>query len=279
MFIGRRHIDRMLDLLESLPFAGTVAKNAERLLFQRHVRRLKNKYNEKVYSEFRGVVADGPFAGMYLQKQTAWGGDIAAMLMGEYELEVLAVIAGLPLREFDAFVDVGCANGYFAVGMVLRNPAWKVIAFDASDDAQETTRCNAQRNGVEKRIDIRGSCDPAALGAALEEYARPLIMIDVEGYEVALVDPVRVPALIRSDIIVELHDRGTGDIAALLSERCASTHDIRWVERSGRNPFLSKVLALAPDTDAWICISEDRVQSAGWMLMQSKRSACGSAYR
>src|SRR5271165_2199287 len=84
------------------------------------------------------IVQRGPFAGTAILQEKSWGnaGDLAAKLLGFYEEElhdaVEEAIAGNP----DLVLNVGCAEGFYAVGLARRLPESRVIAFDIDQPAQ-----------------------------------------------------------------------------------------------------------------------------------------------
>lgn len=259
--------------MEKVGPAAPALQRLERAWFDRHVQRLKDRYNASLYRAFGGVIQAGPFRGMTLDGETSWGDDLGMMLAGQYEREVMDLIARTDFSAYDAVVDVGCANGLFAVGMARLRPDWRVIAFDISEDAQRTTRRNAERNGVADRLDVRGGATPDALQAALEPIGRPFVIVDVEGYEAVLVDPAAVPGLTKADVLIELHDRKDDAITDLIEARCTATHAVERIERGWRDPFALEQLRRVPDLHAWIVASENRTNSSRWLMLRSRSTA------
>src|SRR3954451_18937011 len=63
-------------------------------------------------------VAHGPFAGMeYLPGLEASSGDLVAKLLGTYERELHPVIEGWIAQPPAHMIDIGSAEGYYAVGL------------------------------------------------------------------------------------------------------------------------------------------------------------------
>src|SRR5690606_8070667 len=60
-------------------------------------------------------VLNGVFEGMRYSSFTAFGSELYPKLLGSYELEIQGVITELAQQSFDVIVDVGCAEGYYAV--------------------------------------------------------------------------------------------------------------------------------------------------------------------
>jgi hypothetical protein len=169
-------------------------------------------------------VRGGPFAGLRYVGQSP-SPQIGPFLLGMGEMEIWPFVRRVLAAEFDAFVNIGAAEGYYAVGMARFSRVPRVISYEGSRLGRILTRFMARKNGVADRIDVRGFCDPARLADALAPIARPALLIDVEGYEEELADPARVPALRRATMIIELHEHRK-PMADILRPRFAATHAI-----------------------------------------------------
>ena len=151
-----------------------------------------------------GKVQSGPFAGMVLPTRTSWGGgDIAAKILGFYEAELHRHIERAIERQPDIVVNVGCAEGYYAIGLARRLPAARLHAFDISPEAQSVCAAAAAQNGVADRVSIGGRCDSGQLVALARSGKRVLIVMDCEGGELQLLDQDTVRQLGNCDLIVE----------------------------------------------------------------------------
>jgi methylase of polypeptide subunit release factors len=79
-------------------------------------------------------------------------------------------------------IDIGCAEGYYAVGLALRIPSAYVIAFDTNREATDLCRLMADLKRLSHRLITAGWCDEHVL-ALLTSGGRSLIVCDTEGYE------------------------------------------------------------------------------------------------
>src|SRR5271170_382684 len=68
------------------------------------------------------VVRNGPFAGMRYARPLPEGSIFFPKLLGSYEAELQAHFERVIGTDYSAIVDVGCADGYFAVGLAMRMP-------------------------------------------------------------------------------------------------------------------------------------------------------------
>jgi 2-polyprenyl-3-methyl-5-hydroxy-6-metoxy-1,4-benzoquinol methylase len=80
----------------------------------------------------------GPFMRMqYLEEAT--GSVFFAKLLGTYELEINPAVEWIISYEPDLVIDVGCAEGYYAVGLATRCRSARVIGFDIESRARRLT--------------------------------------------------------------------------------------------------------------------------------------------
>ena len=169
------------------------------------------------------TIREGPFRGMEFVAQSAEGCHLPK-LIGCYEAELQPHIEAAIERGYDTIVNIGCAEGYYAVGLGLRLPQARIVARDINPAAQEACRRVATLNGIAERVEVDGRLDPAELpGLAV---GRTLLLCDIEGAEIELLDPDRYPCLRAFDIIVELHDVVRGDISRVLPARFVDSHTV-----------------------------------------------------
>jgi hypothetical protein len=178
-------------------------------------------------------VLSGPFAGMtYIG--AARGSSLVTKLLGTYEMELHPVFGSLPAWQPDAVIDIGAAEGYYAVGLARLLPAAKVIPFDIDPFAVHLMRKLARANGVEQRLDVRAACTPATLEATAAAFARPLVISDCEGYEDVVLDPAAAPSLRKAMVIVELHEFVAPGVSDRIRARFEPTHDIEIIHTRPR---------------------------------------------
>jgi predicted O-methyltransferase YrrM len=168
-------------------------------------------------------------------------------------------------------VDIGAAEGYYAIGLARRNPQAKVIAFEMEPRGQSALREMAALNSVADRIEVNGKCEAADLIAALGDVPSPIVICDVEGYEEKLLDPQAVSALRHATILVELHDFIIPSITEKLKERFGATHRVEhiWQQPRSRDDFPWHTLgtALLPKSYLDWAVSEWRPVQMSWLWM------------
>ena len=194
-----------------------------------NLRRIKYARSHYVYAAIEraanGRALSGPFAGMCLVSPAPF----APYLLGTYELETHPILERLIAKGFARILNVGAAEGYLVIGMARRCPNSLFTAFEMDAERCRDFQANAEANGVAERITLFGKCERPELARELADGKATLILMDVEGYELELLDPVAVPALSAATIFVETHDFCAPNCASLLRERFAATHQIETI--------------------------------------------------
>jgi hypothetical protein len=223
------------------------------------------------------------------------GSALIPKLLGTYERELHPLLGALLGCTYNSVVNLGCAEGYYAVGLALRWPGLSVHAFDQDWAAEALCGELARANGVAKRLRFHRPCTPEALAAVLVPGS--FVICDCEGGEVALLDPARVPNLAACDMLVELHDCHDPTISPALLHRFSATHGVQIVEAEERNvgEFDSVIAAIEPNgaPAAWrpwlaeispdekaLALSEFRLPGMRWAYLSAhagKRAVPGRA--
>jgi len=180
-----------------------------------------------VFKQTRGCVAGGTFKGMKYGDE-ALGSAWFPKLLGIYEHEIEPWITSSLGATYKTIINVGSAEGYYAVGFARSVPDGRVFAFDIDVDCQVATRALGRMNGIEGNLEVGGLCDPVLLNSLIGP--RTLVICDIEGGELDLLDPALAPNLSSCDLIVEVHDGEVlgGRIEAALIERFKATHRLEF---------------------------------------------------
>lgn len=217
------------------------------------------------------VVQAGPFAGMTLSRRVSWGdGDLLPKLLGSYESELHGFITECISRRPDLVVNVGAAEGYYAVGMARALPDAHVVAYDSSAAAQDICRETAALNQADARVAVGSTCSPETLQRDLAGATMPLLICDCEGYEKTLIDPAQVPALARTALLVECHDFLDRTITGTLVDRLQASHALASITESARDPNAIPFLTPLQSLDRWLAVCESRPCTMHWLLAAPK---------
>lgn len=249
----------------SIPNYPNIMAHIRSEVIQVRVQELANA----VATETKYTVQHGPFKGMVLPEQASWGsGDVLPKLLGTYEQELQPVIEKAISRAPEVVFNVGCAEGYYAVGLARRLPKAPVYAFDTDINARKVCHEAIIANHV-NRAAIKDAFSRAYVEP--RKYLLPsLMVIDVEGAELEILESETVTALNKADLIIECHDFKDPEITKTLQERFAATHDIEIVYQGPRNPWGVPMLEKLGDFDKLLCVCEFRPSNMHWLVAWSR---------
>jgi hypothetical protein len=213
------------------------------------------------------AVRSGPFQGMELSEAAAEGSSLPKLL-GCYERELHLTIEKIIARGYGHVLNIGCAEGYYAVGLARRMPNTLVHAHDIVPACREACWAMAERNGVADRLRIGGE-------VAAEEFARfpagdTVVLADIEGAELTLLDPEATPALAGLDILVELHNDFATDRYRAFLARFEPTHEIERIPHGWRDPSLFDELLMYDNMDQLLAGWEWRRGPNPWAWMTAR---------
>lgn len=220
------------------------------------------------------VVQKGQFAGMTYLAQPSEGG-VTAKLLGSYEACLQPFFENLPKAGYDAVLNVGCAEGYYAIGCARLLPGIPVLAWDIDPRARRMCAELARLNGVEHQLDLRHEFEPAHLEAVREElkgrigsepYA--LLVMDCEGAEFDLLDP-SLADYSWLDLVVEVHPNRSRTVA-LLMDRFRDTHEIELKQAETVVPELPDWLQQLGHLDQILTVWEWRAVPTPWLILRSR---------
>jgi precorrin-6B methylase 2 len=237
-----------------------------RLLGRWRSRVLANTYMARDGIRIRG----GPFAGMeYVSKATE--GALIPRLLGTYESELHPHVLAFAQAGLEAVIDVGCAEGYYAVGLARLMPQAIVHAFDIDEAARTACAELAARNGVADRVRIGGAFAPEGFEAFAGR--RALVMVDAEGAELDVLRPDLSPALAGLNLIVETHDVYRKGAMAEIVRRFEPTHHIVVVRQQPKAFELPAWLQELGHLDQLLAVWEWRLAPTPWLVMRPKGRA------
>jgi len=225
-----------------------------------------NRYTSQLVQAVGMKVQNGPFAGMLLPRQFSWGGGyLGPKILGSYEAELHTAVEKGIARKPDVVINVGCAEGFYAIGLARRLPKARVFAFDIDEAAQASCAAAAAENGVAEQVTVLGRCDAAQLMELTRGCRRALIVLDCEGGELELLSDDAVKALAHCDLIVELHDFVDRTITSTLTARLAA-RKVALVREGARDPSGIPLLSPIGSFDRALMVCEFRPELMHWMV-------------
>jgi precorrin-6B methylase 2 len=171
---------------------------------------------------------------------------------------------------YNTVVDVGCAEGYYAVGFALRLPHAQVYAFDTDSNARQLCAEMARLNGVADRIHIGEFCNEEVL-RSIPLGERALIMSDCEGYEGSLFNGQLAEFLFKHDVIIETHDFIDIELSVKMRDAFAKTHHVRSIKSvddiEKAHTFNDPALESYSTWDKYRILRENRPAIMEWLVM------------
>lgn len=220
------------------PFIKKFIKSNIGLLFEQYISRfaewlryVKSNYQHEVAEaslkdKFADLtVINGYFKGLKYPGFISFGSSLFPKLSGNYESELFFTFEDLERNNYSKIIDIGCAEGYYAVGLALKFKNSIVYAFDIDSSARDLSVNMSKLNGVDDRVLVRGECTSDWLAKA-NFSNRSLIICDCEGFEKSLFVPENIGNLKNCDLIIELHPMFIRDVKCYLTNIFQSTHSL-----------------------------------------------------
>lgn len=235
-------------------------------------RAAKEYLNTFIFKETKGLVQSGPFKGMLLLDEVSWSdGNLGTKVLGCYEQELHEAIEHeiTRLAKLDRpaiILDIGCSEGYYAVGLARMLPTAEITAVDSSEDALRITLETADANHVLLHDLITELFGPDFNVG----YSPDLVICDCEGAEIDYLDLEKFPGLKQATILVECHDAGDHLVTDPLGKRFGDTHDVYIIFEGPRNPNDFEMLRPMQSLMRWLAVSEGRPTMMHWLFMRPK---------
>jgi hypothetical protein len=219
-----------------------------------------------VFESTAASVARGPFKGMTICEQSSWyGGSILQKLLGVYEQDlhqaIEKIIAFRPAR----IVNIGCAEGYYAVGLALRCSGVPILAIDSDRRAVDVCEAAAKANRVEAELLIECASELSASMRSIRRNERAAVIVDCEGCERDFLS-LDVSNMESSVLLIEAHEFIQPGIESALNAKFSDTHSIEIILQGSRNPNEIAELQNVSEDLRWLAMSEGRPSAMRWMV-------------
>jgi lipopolysaccharide biosynthesis glycosyltransferase len=227
-------------------------------------------------------VASGPFQGMKYPTSEAIGSSLTPKLAGSYEIEITKFFAEKFLADFTDFFDIGCAEGYYAVGVAKIASHLNVYAYDINPDACSLCNSMSRLNKVSNRVavDSRFSLAKFADLKIANKIGRTLVLVDCEGAEASIFSSESYQYrqyLADSTIIVESHEFIRRGIARHIIAFFTSSHSLERVPAVGdllRPSYYHEYLPVGVSNEmAHEILAERRPAPMEWLIFHPLKFA------
>lgn len=234
---------------------------------------VQQQFFVSAFEKLGNKVLSGLFSGMELDINVAWSdGNIVSKLLGMYEVELEPHIKQAIARKPKTIANIGCAEGYYTIGLARLLPDVKVLGYDICKDSLKLAWQNARQNKVNNVSfwlvddEYYNFYDLAAI-----EHQADLIIMDCESGERAYLHEVLQPVLQKCDIIVECHDFMLAGISDDIIKRFQESHRIEVIKPvipAPRRVF--DRFDLIGQTMPHIALTDFHFWATIWLVMWSK---------
>jgi hypothetical protein len=249
-------------------------KNARRIAELEDVsKKLRSRveYESEILKKYLNddwTVRHGPFSGMKFVPVLP-NSLLSPKVIGSYENQIHQWIYDAIAHGYDRILDIGCAEGYYAVGFALKSRNSTVYAYDIDETSRGNTAALACLNGITERVRVRGLCTFDEFDREVSN--RTLIFCDIEGSEFDLLRPDLTSALSRADLIVETHEDQRPGVTETLVRRFLPSHRIEIVYHCAKYAAEFPVLKAVPAREHALLLEEGRSPRQSWMRLLAKQ--------
>jgi hypothetical protein len=193
------------------------------------------------------VVLNGPFAGMKYLNEAVWG-SITHLWIGSSKSILWSAVDEIIRTPYEVIIDAGCAEGYYVAGLsrLLKETTFYAFDLEAESRSQLSRLCNLNKPhgrviiGERFKIqDLDGLFSP-----------RCLLICDIEGGEMHLLDPLKSVPPRNSDVLVEMHRAASRTVEQNMSElqtRFSDAHETVAYQAATHLPCLIGIASLSED--------------------------------
>ena len=234
----------------------------------------KNKAWEILLKKYNYTVAHGAFKGMKLNKKLWWSkNDRITQTLGIYEEHILKKITHFAKSGTSTLIDVGAADGYFAVGMAYSNICQKVYAFEIEKEGRDRLLENANANKCNNKIKVFGKADVESISKIIKGEDKVIVLIDIEGGEYELFNEDMLTVLRGNYVICELHPwmvDGGDSLQIKLLSKASEQFNVELIKRDTYRPNMFSEFDNLSDEERLIAVGEGREKNMQWMVLTPK---------
>lgn len=225
-------------------------------------------------NQFGLITHGGPFEGLVYPSMKSVGSSFYPKIIGSYEKELWPILNEMKANDYSDIIDIGCAEGYYAVGFARMFENAIIHAYDTNFEARKLCREMSVINNVEERIKIHTNCS----SEILEDFnfsRKGLIICDCEGCEKNIFTHKNLENMKNCDLIIETHDFLDINISVKIKELFKNTHDLISIKSiddiEKAHTYKFKVLDKCTLEDKLLYLSEYRPKIMEWVICKPKK--------
>lgn len=240
------------------------------------VRERKRRVSIELYNLLCGSVKYGPFKNMKLESTTWWSSlDLGSMCLGEYEKELLIELTtSTKGRDNLTFIDIGAADGYYAVGMLFGKYVAKSICFEISEKGRDSIKKNWEKNNSLGQLLIYGDVFEDFDSNTKElDLSHCIILIDIEGLEFDFLSDNRLKIFSGATIFIEIHHWVSNFLSKYenLLMLCDKYFNIDIIQPLQKNTDLFEELREFTDDNRYLIFSESRPSQMRFLKLTPRK--------
>jgi len=243
-----------------------------RKIFHDSAQKHKKALSRQLFKAEVETVRGGLFEGISLVNQSNWNeAYLLTMYLGQYERQIQNEIEALLDIDFANVIIIGCAEGFFTMGLAKVFPKATIVSVDIDPNTLAICRQNAEINGYTDRCEFLSAADQGVLASYLDNGKPNLVFSDCEGYEFTLLTKDFVEKYPQTSYVCEIHDfNDRGEIIAgkkdALADAFAGTHEVKVFSGEPRDPREGTMLDDFTSSEQWLALDEGRARGMEWLV-------------
>lgn len=227
------------------------------------------KYTDDFIKKHGYTVMGGPFVSMNYVEEAA-GSSYLIKLIGVYEEVLHPMIEKIKKSNYSTIIDIGCAEGYYLIGLGKSLPTSRLVGYDIDNKALSLTKKLYEINNLSNELLLIDNCTPRSLAHHIDD--KTLLICDAEGFEYDILNPSQTPELTTiKTFLIELHDFVVPDIKKILTDRFESSHTIQVIQfKNGTASNYPYLRDMESKEDLYAILRERGEQEQEWLVMERK---------
>ena len=215
------------------------------------------------------TVKNGLFKNLKINKDISWGkADIASKVYGLYENNIQKVLGKI---KKPILIDIGAADGFFAIGCIYSGISKHCYAFEQSDLSRSALAKIAEINQVSENITIKGEVTNQNFLSLLPQnidFSKAIVLCDIEGGEYSFFTEKILKKLEKSHIIIEIHRTQNKNDEIKLMKRVKKSFNVSVIIGSNNDFSNSPELQEMSDIDRNLIACEGRSYIGKWWYLK-----------
>jgi hypothetical protein len=214
------------------------------------------------------TVKFGPFKGLNYDGITSNCSAIYPKLVGSYEHELHGVIKNIISEKYKRIIDIGSAEGYYAVGIpfAMKDSNVEIIAIDTSKIAK-INLIRLAKNNISNHVTICSNFD----FKLLKDKKKTLVILDCEGAELNYLKKIKKKYILQWDFLIEVHVQIKKNIIKDL-EKLFSKRKIQKIKSVDDYHKIEDLIDFFPkkfdDDTRLLLLSENRRSGMYWLFVK-----------